>query len=198
MKNKKSILLTVVAIVLTLCVSTFAVLAAENEYEGSDLPVSESYVLRALNQLEARINAKIDALEKAIANRPASPDTNAPTTEVPPAQTEAPETTAPDTDTDTDTDTVPAPTVDYSIVYLTKGQALVGNCEFILRSGTATALCPGLNGLSDLTAGADLPAGTSITQNHLLLIPRNDGRGVVVTSADAYFMVRGTYAVETP
>ena len=194
MKNKKSILLTVVAIVLTLCVSTFAVLAAENEYEGSDLPVSESYVLRALNQLEARINAKIDALEKAIANRPASPDTNAPTTEVPPAQTEAPETTAPDTDTDT----VPAPTVDYSIVYLTKGQALVGNCEFILRSGTATALCPGLNGLSDLTAGADLPAGTSITQNHLLLIPRNDGRGVVVTSADAYFMVRGTYAVETP
>ena len=75
-----------------------------------------------------------------------------------------------------------------------EGQSLIGRegTEIILRSGEAKAICGGENGVSDLTGGADLLNGAEIKRNHLLLIPRNDGRGIFATT-DVWVMVKGGY-----
>ena len=39
--------------------------------------------------------------------------------------------------------------------------------------------------------------GESITINHMMLIPRGDGRGILITSANAFIMIRGEYAIES-
>ncbi|MBR5870629.1 MAG: hypothetical protein IKZ09_06295 [Clostridia bacterium] len=178
MKLKKSVIITVLAVFLTLSALVFSVFAEETPYAGSDLPVSESYVLRAIGVLEERIYNKIDTMIEALSERLDAIEENLD------AKTEN---TAPVT-----------ASVDYTVIYVEKGQSVVGNCEIILRSGNAAALCPGANGLSDLTAGADIMDGTEIDANHLLLVPRNDGRGITVTSDAAYVMVRGTYQIIDP
>lgn len=84
----------------------------------------------------------------------------------------------------------------YEIVYLTKGQMLLptGAAEIVLRSGSAVATAPDTTqGLSDLTSGAEIYKGASVTKNHQLLVPRGDGRGIIITSGEAYIMVRGEY-----
>ncbi|MFV0516873.1 MAG: hypothetical protein ACK5MV_05715 [Aminipila sp.] len=85
----------------------------------------------------------------------------------------------------------------YSPISLTAGQKLIGGegCEIILRSGEATAIDNGANGISDLTAGIDLMTGSSVGANHLLLVPRNDGRGITAVT-DIWVMVRGTYTIK--
>ena len=198
MKFKKSLLLTVLAVFLTLSVLVFSVFAEESAYEGSDLPVSESYVLRAIGALEERVyqkidtmidalNARIDAIGQTVTTTtppPAPAETEAVQveTEAVPAETEAPANSA-------------MPITDYDVVYLTKGQTIVGSSEFILRSGSAISTCPGINGITDITDGVDLKDGMEIPWNHLLLVPRDDGRGITVTSVEAYIMARGQYTV---
>ena len=177
MNIKKATLITLLALFLTLSIFGFAVFAEEETtYEGSDLPVSESYVLRAIGVLEERIYNKIDTMIDAVSTR------------IDELQSKL----------DSNAGQSAAVSVDYTVLHLTKGQSVVGGCELILRSGTAEALCPGANGLSDLTVGADLPDKTVIEPNHLLLVPRDDGRGITVTSAEAYVMVRGTYKINEP
>ena len=86
--------------------------------------------------------------------------------------------------------------VAFTAIQLKKGQSITGCCEIILRSGKATAVCPGINGLSDITEGKDVTNGVALTAEHLLVIPRDDGRAVKVTTDDAYFLVRGDYRIE--
>ena len=78
------------------------------------------------------------------------------------------------------------------------GNSLIGDAgtEIILRysSSSTNAITSDLGGLSDLTGGVDLPNGETIPKNHLLIIPRSDGRGVSVTEY-AIFMVKGSYNV---
>lgn len=85
----------------------------------------------------------------------------------------------------------------YSPISLTAGQKLIGGegTEIILRSGEATAIDNGANGISDLTIGTDLMTGSQVVTNHLLLVPRNDGRGITATT-DIWVMVRGTYTIQ--
>lgn len=196
MKLKKTLLLTVLAVFLTFSVLVFSVFAEESPYEGSDLPVSESYVLRAIGALEERVYTKIDTMIESITARLDDLQTKLDAIQSTPPVTDDTQTTTPEQTPPTEA--APAPSMEYAVVYVTKGQSVVGNCEIILRSGKAIALCPAANGISDLTAGADLADGTEISANHLLLVPRNDGRGITVTSADAYVMVRGTYTVADP
>lgn len=87
--------------------------------------------------------------------------------------------------------------VSYSPVKMEIGQVLIGDegTEIILRSGEATAIDNGVNGVSDITAGKDLMSGNQVVSNHLLLIPRKDGRGIQV-STEAWVMVRGSYTVQ--
>ncbi len=83
------------------------------------------------------------------------------------------------------------------IVELRNGQRLVcgAGTEIILRSGSAKAIVSELGGLSDLTGGKDLQSNEAISLNHLILIPRDDGRGAYVEKY-AVFMVRGYYEVK--
>ena len=88
----------------------------------------------------------------------------------------------------------------YEVISVSQGQQILaeGNdlsCEIILRSGSASAVAPGGQGLSDLTAGNEISDGASLGRNHYIVIPRGDGRGVVVTTDIAYFMIRGEYRI---
>lgn len=85
----------------------------------------------------------------------------------------------------------------YKVVSLTAGQKMLGKAgaEIILRSGEATALDNGANGVSDITTGSDLMTGNAVGQNHLLLIPKDDGRGIQAIT-EVYVMVRGSYTIQ--
>lgn len=85
----------------------------------------------------------------------------------------------------------------FSPIELKEGQKLIGGegAEIILRSGEATAIGNGENGVSDLTAGADLMTGDQVGLNHMLLAPRDDGRGITALT-EAWVMVRGDYTVQ--
>ena len=83
------------------------------------------------------------------------------------------------------------------VVELSAGQKLIAGAgaEIIVRAGSAVVIDSELGGLSDVTAGKDLRKGETAPANHLLLVPRDDGRGIQAVSA-AIVMVRGAYTVE--
>ena len=105
-----------------------------------------------------------------------------------------------------ETQTVPTdpPAVTYEIVHLTKGDVFWarGSCEVLMTAGSASVrITDPVNlengiGLNDLTGSCRLLNGQAVPCDHYLIIPRADGRGFVVTSGDAYIMVRGDYSVE--
>lgn len=63
---------------------------------------------------------------------------------------------------------------------LKAGQVFKGHAgtELIVRRGQSVVMDSTTNGIPDLTAGVDLRAGDVVPLNHLLLIPKKDGRGV--------------------
>ncbi len=86
----------------------------------------------------------------------------------------------------------------YEVVYLKKGAKLLAEtpCEIILRSGSAIAVSITVNGLNNVTDGSELLNAADIPLFNQLLVPRGgDGRGIQITSEDAYIMVRGDYSV---
>lgn len=85
---------------------------------------------------------------------------------------------------------------------LRAGQTLYGyeGTEFIVRTGKVVAVA-GMNGdgLTDITAGADLRGGIAVQSNHLLLIARSDSRGLRLAPGNngvAYVMIRGNYEIK--
>ncbi len=86
----------------------------------------------------------------------------------------------------------------YEVVYLQKGAKLMASspCEIILRTGNAIAVSIISNGLNDITNGTEIYNAEEIPLYHCLLVPRGgDGRGIQITSPDAYVMVRGEYEI---
>lgn len=86
--------------------------------------------------------------------------------------------------------------IGFEVVDVPSGKFLIASAgtEIILRSGTATAVISELGGLTDVTAGVDLGKDHALTKNHLLIIPRDDGRGAYCKT-DAIFMIRGEYEI---
>lgn len=86
--------------------------------------------------------------------------------------------------------------IGFEVVDVPSGQFLIAKAgtELILRSGTATAVVSQLGGLTNVTAGVDLGKDQTITKNHLLIIPRDDGRGAYCKT-DSIFMIRGEYEI---
>ncbi|HOQ36900.1 MAG TPA: hypothetical protein PLR73_04240 [Acetivibrio sp.] len=82
---------------------------------------------------------------------------------------------------------------------LNKGQVLIAgeSAEIILRGGKALAIGGEGGGLSDITSGsgADVNTDQEVPLNHLLLISRNDGRGIKVVSEKAWVLVKGPYTI---
>ena len=86
----------------------------------------------------------------------------------------------------------------YEILTLNKGDRLYANgpLEIILRSGTAIVMSMTVNGVNDLSDGSEITGSGEVPLYHLLLVPRgNDGRGIQITSKEAYVMVRGDYQI---
>ncbi|HHX18305.1 MAG TPA: hypothetical protein GX727_05550 [Clostridium sp.] len=83
---------------------------------------------------------------------------------------------------------------------LEEGQTLIvgDSGEIILRGGKAKAISGEAGGLSDVTAGSgvDIITDQDVPLNHLLLISRDDGRGLKVISSKAWVLVKGPYTIE--
>jgi len=88
-----------------------------------------------------------------------------------------------------------ASVVPFDALFIPAGSILVAEAgvEFILRSGQATAVT-GPDGMVDTTAGRDILNGETIPTNHLLLVPRSDGRGIIANT-DVWIMIKGGYQV---
>jgi hypothetical protein len=87
----------------------------------------------------------------------------------------------------------------FKVVTINPGQSLKGGegTEIIVRAGEVTVIASANGGVSDVTGGIDLAQGTKVQPNHLLLIPREDGRGIKAGGGGVTFlMVRGKYTVE--
>lgn len=68
--------------------------------------------------------------------------------------------------------------------------------EVILRSGSARVIGNEYDeGISDLTAGYELKNGDIVPKDHLLLIPRGDGRGII-TETVCYIIYKGLYYMQ--
>ena len=86
----------------------------------------------------------------------------------------------------------------YEVVELGWGDALyaVSACDIMLRSGSAYCVAPDPSqGISDYTAGVEIYNYQYLTKNHMCLIPRGDGRGIIADSESVYVMVKGEYTI---
>lgn len=84
----------------------------------------------------------------------------------------------------------------FVVVNIKAGQTLIAKegTEIILRTGKANAVASAGGGLSDVTAAKDIKNNAVIPANHLLIIPRDDGRGVKAIT-DIILMVKGNYDI---
>ncbi len=85
----------------------------------------------------------------------------------------------------------------FEVIELTTGDQLyaVGACEIMLRAGAASCIAPDpTQGIADFT-GPEIYDGQPLTLNHMCIIPRGDGRGIVAMSESVFIMVRGEYTI---
>lgn len=82
------------------------------------------------------------------------------------------------------------------VVEIKTGEKIIcgAGTEIILRGGEAKIIGSELGGLTNVTLGKDFVTGMEVVPNNLLIVPRDDGRGVY-TDSYAIFMVRGSYEV---
>ena len=85
----------------------------------------------------------------------------------------------------------------FAVVYVEAGQKVIGGegTEIIVRSGEATIVENSPNGVANLNTGEDMKNGQDVRLDHLLLIPRADGR-VILAGTEGNLMVRGSYTIE--
>lgn len=85
----------------------------------------------------------------------------------------------------------------FEIVTVPAGKTIYGKqgSEIIIRSGEGTILSSAGGGVQDVTDGVDLSGGASAPNNNLLIVPREDGRGIVAAKT-MVVMVRGGYTVK--
>ena len=92
-----------------------------------------------------------------------------------------------------------SPSLEYQVVTMKKGELLLpkNSIELIVRPGSKAVIVSPIkeNGLLDMTDGAELLDGKSAPINHMLIVPRADGRGIRITTDIAYVMVRGEYEI---
>ncbi|MCX5974532.1 MAG: hypothetical protein NTU59_07710 [Coprothermobacterota bacterium] len=88
------------------------------------------------------------------------------------------------------------------VVELKKGQFLQAEAgtQIIVRVGETICMADPASakgGLSDVTAGIDIPHLTAVATNHLLIAPRSDGRGLLA-GTDAILLVWGLHQIFGP
>lgn len=165
---------------------TVTVLAAS--YDSSEDPIiSLSYLTEVFRpSVEKDYEEKIAALEARIDQLTQGGYT-------PPA-------TEPETEPETESDPLPEPAagITYEVIEMKYGDCLfaAGPVDIMLRAGSAICIAPdAAQGISDYTEGAEIYNGENLTKNHMCLIPRGDGRGIMATAQSVYIMVRGDYSL---
>ncbi len=85
----------------------------------------------------------------------------------------------------------------FEVIELKASSSLIGGqgTELILRAGKATVIDGSLGGISDISAAKDLEKNENVPANHLLIIPRDDGRGIKART-DIFVMVKGEYKIK--
>ncbi len=85
----------------------------------------------------------------------------------------------------------------FTVVNVGKGKTFVAKegCELILRGGKGSVIASKSGGISDTTEGVDLADQTPLPPNHLLIVPRDDGRGFLAET-DVILMVKGGYEIK--
>ena len=83
----------------------------------------------------------------------------------------------------------------FSVVNVDAGQTVIfdAGAEFILRKGSGVVIGTEKGGIADTTYGYDLPDGTELPSNHMLIVPVNDGRGFTASN-DVIVMLKGGYS----
>ena len=84
----------------------------------------------------------------------------------------------------------------YKTVVVPQGKIIYGKdgTEMIVRAGEGTVVTTGTLGIQDVTAGEDITNGKVVPRNHLIIVPREDGRGLMATR-QLTIMVRGEYII---
>jgi len=84
----------------------------------------------------------------------------------------------------------------FTPVNLYTGQIVTGDegTEMILRSGSGVAYHTGDDGIVDITDGQELFNGDETVKNHLIIVPRSDGRGIMVLE-DSWLIIKGGYHI---
>lgn len=172
--KKRTSWMILLAAALLLAASCFGAVFADDTVPGtaSDPVVSKSYMDAQIAILQTQIKTlqeQIDSLQNSGGETPSAPAEPAQAAEIP----------------------------KFEVIRVESGQSVIGEAstEIILRSGTATAIAGESGGVSDITGGTDLATGTSVSKNHLLIIPKDDGRGIACTSM-CYVMIKGGYTVK--
>lgn len=85
----------------------------------------------------------------------------------------------------------------YQTVYLSAGQIVLGSegTEIIMRSGKGNVYITGVDGIVDATTGTNLTHGDTAKTNHIMIVPRGDGRGIKATEG-AWFLIKGEYSIQ--
>lgn len=85
----------------------------------------------------------------------------------------------------------------YVVVELKAGESLIagGGTEIIVRSGKVIAIDSPSGGLSDVTAAKDIKKDELVPANHLIIIPRDDGRGIKAQEG-SFLLIRGVYQIK--
>lgn len=167
-------------ILVLAAVLAVTVLAAS--YDSSEDPiVSLSYLTQVFRpSIEKDYEEKIAALEAQIEALSSSTVPSAPA------------------DSETEPETSVPVSITYEVLELKYGDCLfaAGAVDIMLRAGSAVCIAPDAGqGISDYTAGAEIYNGEALTKNHMCLIPRGDGRGIMATAQSVYIMVRGDYSL---
>lgn len=89
---------------------------------------------------------------------------------------------------------IPSSAPVYEVVVLQPGTRLLAGAgtELILRSGRARVIVAPGGGIVDLTSGKELGDKEVVPREHLLLSPRDDGRGAL-TETEVIFLIRGKF-----
>lgn len=85
----------------------------------------------------------------------------------------------------------------FEVIEVEAGKQLVAGAstELILRGGEATAVASNEGGISNLISGKDLKTGEQVPLDQLLLIPRDDGRGLKIVKK-SWILIKGQYTIK--
>ncbi len=82
----------------------------------------------------------------------------------------------------------------FEVINVSENERIIcdAGTEIIVRSGKFVAIGSVSGGVSDVTSGRDLVTDEEIENNHLLIVPKSDGRGITAKVAGAV-MIKGNF-----